>query len=574
MGLRHYQTEALSAWHEAMNNGHRAGLIVMDTGLGKTETFLQALVDRTRKGRSWIAADRRFLVQQTWERANRRGIAAEIEMGDQYAHQEMFVPDCVVTCVDSMVRMTRGQRRMERFRPQEFATGIIDEAHHSVAAKYRTFIDYFKHDGFRLYGTTATPNRTDERALGMVYDCAPYTYCGTQPLLDGWILPVEALPSVEVDIDWDKCSASPAREFNAKALDREMAGETPVHKIAAPVYEYLRDKKTLIFCAGIEQSRRLAEVLNRYATKDGLPPFAASIDYKVQDAERQQIMSDYRSRSGAIRHLCNVNIIGEGVDVVDIEAIVLASPSRSAPVVRQRIGRGLRPHVGELRDGKWHSTLDDYTDATQRRAVIADSKIPTLIVLDLVAALGQAKIVSSVEALAGNYDEDIIRLAEREIRTNPRLKVHEALIEAEKLIREERLRKQERMREGMVPTYKITKGRTVDPYDLLDLTPPRAYGFGTSLAATPKQQSALTKFFGKLSVPEEVMADRKRASQVLGTLFGRSKQGLASPSQLHYLRQQWSRIIVRWPGMAPKGPQDITRKEARAIFDELWNKKR
>jgi superfamily II DNA or RNA helicase len=51
-------------------------------------------------------------------------------------------------------------------------------------------------------------------------------------------------------------------------------------------------------------------------------------------------------KSGALRVLCNVNLLIEGVDIPSIEVVQWLRPTKSLIIWMQGNGRGLRPHAG------------------------------------------------------------------------------------------------------------------------------------------------------------------------------------------------------------------------------------
>jgi superfamily II DNA or RNA helicase len=56
-----------------------------------------------------------------------------------------------------------------------------------------------------------------------------------------------------------------------------------------------------------------------------------------------------RVRSGATQVLVNVEIVTEGFDVPEVEAIVLVRPTMSRALHVQMMGRGLRVAPGKVR---------------------------------------------------------------------------------------------------------------------------------------------------------------------------------------------------------------------------------
>ncbi|MEE8300942.1 MAG: DEAD/DEAH box helicase family protein, partial [Candidatus Tectomicrobia bacterium] len=153
--LRSYQTESLMAIDEAVARGITRPLLALPTGTGKTVVFAH-LVAR-RPGRTLILVHREELVWQAYDKLTQ--IAPDIPVGIVKAERDETDAPCVIASVQTVSRKSR----LERL-PADFATVIVDEAHHSVAASYRrvlTHVGSFAPDGPLTLGVTATPQRGD-----------------------------------------------------------------------------------------------------------------------------------------------------------------------------------------------------------------------------------------------------------------------------------------------------------------------------------------------------------------------------------------------------------------------------
>lgn len=103
------------------------------------------------------------------------------------------------------------------------------------------------------------------------------------------------------------------------------------------IVEYINaieQKKILVFCSSIAQASALAELGNY---------FVVTADTKPK--ERKQIIEQFREAKRGV--LCGVNIFSYGMDIPDLEAIVLLRPCRSLALYSQVLGRLTR-----LKEGK------------------------------------------------------------------------------------------------------------------------------------------------------------------------------------------------------------------------------
>lgn len=122
-------------------------------------------------------------------------------------------------------------------------------------------------------------------------------------------------------------------------------------------------KKWLIFAIDIEHADHIAEALNEKNIS------AMSIHTK-SDLDRDFLLNEFRQNR--IRALVNVNILTTGLDIRDIDLVVLLRPTTSPVLHVQMIGRGMRPYPG-----KDHCLVLDFAGNTLRLGPINDVHVET-----------------------------------------------------------------------------------------------------------------------------------------------------------------------------------------------------
>ena len=101
---------------------------------------------------------------------------------------------------------------------------------------------------------------------------------------------------------------------------RALASFLTKEAIAKKVIKKWQDKRTLIFCSSIEQAERLCQDFYHSQTDD---------------------IALERFNKGKIQHLSCVQALDEGVNMTNVENVIIISPD--AQIRRlQRIGRGIR----------------------------------------------------------------------------------------------------------------------------------------------------------------------------------------------------------------------------------------
>jgi superfamily II DNA or RNA helicase len=135
--------------------------------------------------------------------------------------------------------------------------------------------------------------------------------------------------------------------------NRELADSVDVVELAGNligVYKvYAIGKKCVVFAINCSHSMAIAA---RFRAA-GIP--AEHLDGETPDDERKAIIE--RFRTGETLVLCNVNIVTEGFNLPNIEAVQIARPTKSLSLWLQMVGRGLRPS-----EGKQHALILDHTD--------------------------------------------------------------------------------------------------------------------------------------------------------------------------------------------------------------------
>lgn len=395
MILRDYQEQCLDAVFERLRE-HASTLIVLATGCGKTVIFSH-VADRWPDGRVLVLAHRDELIRQAAEKLHAvTGREPAIEMGDERS-DERRPSRYLVSSVQTMCR----PKRQARFRPDDFGLVIVDEAHHAVARSYRLVIDHFRQNpDCRLLGVTATPKRSDELAMGQVFESVAFDF-GIEPAIEqGWLVPVRQQAVVVEGLDFSSVK-SVAGDLSADELDAIIAQEKVLHQMAAPTVEIVGDLPTLVFCVSVNHAKLMAEVLNRYK-----PQSALSLDGSTPTDERRQVVE--RFKSGSLQFLCNCGLFLEGFDAPNTAAVVMGRPTKSLALYTQVLGRGTRPLPG---------IVDGVAMPDARREAIAESGKPSMLVLDFVGNSGRHKIVSAADMLGGKYAEPVRQYA-RQIATD------------------------------------------------------------------------------------------------------------------------------------------------------------
>lgn len=315
------QAEALRRLQETRDEGHIAGLVVLATGLGKT--WLSAF-DSAAFKRILFVAHREEILTQALETF--RLIRPHDVLG-RYTGVEK---DGSASVLFASIQTLSRQSHLDRFRKDEFDYIIVDEFHHAEAHTYRRLIEYFTPQF--LLGLTATPERTDGADLltlcgnNLVYRCdiaegiraellCPFRYLGVPDLVDYQNIP------------WR----------NKKFDENELTNAVATQARAQNALEQLQKRggrRTLAFCVSTRHADFMAEFLRQ---KDVEAVAVHSAPTSAPRAESLQKLKD-----GTLSVICTVDMFNEGVDVPELDTVMMLRPTESRIVWLQQFGRGLR----------------------------------------------------------------------------------------------------------------------------------------------------------------------------------------------------------------------------------------
>lgn len=353
--LRPYQKEAIDAVLTNLSNNVNRQLIVLPTGAGKTVVFSHLPHALQQALPMLVLAHRGELLEQAKEKIlwSNPGLDVQTEKAEQTAE----LCDVVVASVQTLGRSDSD--RIEKYPKNYFNTIIVDEAHHAAATTYRKILDYFKPN--LLLGVTATPQRSDSVRLNDVFDEIVYYKNILDLIQEGYLCRLVGY-RIKTHTDISEVETSHG-DFVASQLEDTINTPYRNNLVVKSYLEIAKDKKALVFAAGVQHAKDLASSF----AKAGTPVRVVLGD--TSDEERRSIFSDFRL--GKIQVVVNVGVLTEGFDEPSVEAILLARPTRSALLYTQIVGRGTR-----LFENKENCMIIDIADTTKGKKPLG---LPTLL---------------------------------------------------------------------------------------------------------------------------------------------------------------------------------------------------
>lgn len=329
--LRPRQQKAIDDIRSAYQQGRNAPILCAATGFGKTHTAAQIIRLALDRGRTiWFLAHLKEILDDTANRLRAEGIAfGEIRAGKPREYYRRVQIVSVQTAV----------RRDDLPKPDLV---IVDECHLAVATTYKKVLGRASNP--MLLGLTGTPCRLDGRGLGELFDEIIPT-CSTGTLIDeGLLAPIKYFAPHRPDLTGLRMQGG---DYQQADLEAEMNRS----KITGDAIEHYRKhcdgKRTVAFCTSIKHAEHVAEEFRIAGYR------SVAISGKSKPAERNAALAGLRN--GDLQVVCNAQLWVAGVDVPQIECIVMLRPSKSLTFYLQAIGRGLR-----TAPGKSHLTVLDH----------------------------------------------------------------------------------------------------------------------------------------------------------------------------------------------------------------------
>ena len=296
------------------------------------------------------------LARQT-KKSYERVFAKTKTMGLVGAGYHDYDADYVFATVQTLNR----DEHLLKYNPDEFDCIVLDEAHHVPANTYQKIMKHFTP---KLWlGMTATPDKRDDNIEGRnVYELFNYQIAYEirlqQAMEEKLLCPFHYFGIS--DFVLSSVSEEKNIEFNMLTSDER------VKQIIdqANYYGYSGDRvKGLVFCSKIKESEELSRKFNSMINPETGKYFRTiALNGDASEDERQLAFErlamneeDATAEKEPLDYIFSVEILNEGVDIVEVNQVIMLRPTQSPIVFIQQLGRGLRKA-----DGKEYVVILDF----------------------------------------------------------------------------------------------------------------------------------------------------------------------------------------------------------------------
>lgn len=334
--------------------GEDKALLISATGTGKTYASAFAMRELGFK-RVLFLVHRGQLARQT-KKSYEKVFAKSVSMGLVGAGYHEYDADYVFATVQTLNR----DEHLLQYDKDAFDCIVLDEAHHVTADTYQKIM---KHFSPKLWlGMTATPDKRDDNVAGRnVYELFNYQIAYEirlqQAMEENLLCPFHYFGITDLSIVGDD---KDNRDFSMLTSDERVK-----HIIQqANYYGYSGEKvKGLIFCSSIKETQELSYKFNNIVNPDTGEYFRTiALNGDANEQERQDAFerlamneSEANVHKQPLDYIFSVEILNEGVDIVEVNQVIMLRPTQSPIVFIQQLGRGLRKA-----DGKEYVVILDF----------------------------------------------------------------------------------------------------------------------------------------------------------------------------------------------------------------------
>lgn len=212
---------------------------------------------------------------------------------------------------------------------------LVDEAHHALARSYQRILKQFPKAIVLLF--TATPHRTGRMQLDQIADDIIVGQSIHELTDKGFLAPFRYF--------------QPPNDFNSKLLKRGSTGdftnESMQEAMSTRIFGHIVKQykriasgmQAVVYTYSIDSAHKIAAEFNEAGIS------ARSVNGKTPQDMRDHIVRMFRDQR--IKILVNVNLFTEGVDLPNVDCVIMARPTASLALYLQFSMRCLNPRPGK-----------------------------------------------------------------------------------------------------------------------------------------------------------------------------------------------------------------------------------
>lgn len=404
---------------EMINNNEHKGLFISSTGTGKTFASAFGLKEINPKKVLFLSHRTQILIQNI---ISYKKVLFEKKItlisGDKKAKNSLLNDNLIIENIDeadiifATIESFSKEEIYKNFNKDYFDFIIIDEVHRAGSDSYIKIIDYFKPNF--ILGMTATPERTDDASkIYELFDHNIVLEIRLQDALEENLLCPFHYYGI-TDIKGINDSTYKNKDFNLLYSDERIDYIIKQSKY----YGYSGNRlKGLIFTSTKEDGKELEIKLNERGYKTKFLSGEDNNDTRILTIEK--LVSD--NNKDYLDFIITVDIFNEGVDIPEVNQIILLRPTISSIIFIQQLGRGLRKRknkdyvvildfIGNYSNNFMIPKAFSYNgDKEMARMVVTNGFLPGISTIEF-DEIAKEKIFHSIQKANFNSKDELIKV--------------------------------------------------------------------------------------------------------------------------------------------------------------------
>ena len=240
----------------------------------------------------------------------------------------------------SMATMAKEEHRL-KYSKDYFDYIIIDETHRAASESYQKILSYFEPKF--LLGMTATPELSDGRDIYGIYDNnIAYEIRLQQAMENDLLCPFHYFGISELKIDDVFYKDNMFKDVFSYLTSTERINHIIDN---LNYYGFSGDRvHGLIFCRRIEEADELSRLFNERGYQTMVVSSRSDMIYQGKKLTIDSAIGllEQDEREGGLDYIFTVDMFNEGVDIPNVNQVIMLRPTDSPIVFVQQLGRGLR----------------------------------------------------------------------------------------------------------------------------------------------------------------------------------------------------------------------------------------
>jgi len=335
------QEEFIFNIEEIIHRGGKRALLISATGTGKTYASAFALrrlfSNNSFKNKKALFISHREQINKQALKSYKKIFGKNVSMELLSGNQNNVDTAKSAQFLFSTMNMMAKTEIMNQFGPFDYSAIVLDECHRSGASSYQRIIDYFKPE--LLLGMSASPERTDNFDIFSLFDHNIACEIRLKQALENDLLcPFHYFGITDLEIDGNSDDVTKFRQLTA---DKRV--DYIIHN--AEYFGHCGERvKGLVFCSRKEEAEELSQKFNKTGKYNTIMLCGDNSQDEREEAI-ERLVDD--NASNRLDYIFTVDIFNEGVDIPEINQVIMLRPTESPIIFVQQLGRGLRKTDGK-----------------------------------------------------------------------------------------------------------------------------------------------------------------------------------------------------------------------------------